>query len=104
MARMSQSILVSIIEHWVEVSIMDVPLLPTFRLFVMHTKPLTSQKEQDDLRDLFETQAPVTWFMTKRGSWKNSLVTFASTSEVSRARNALQNVQFRGIPLRIEFA
>jgi hypothetical protein len=83
---------------------MDIPLLPTFRLFVMHTKPLASEMEQDDLRDLFEALAPVTWFMTKRGSWKNSLITFASTADASRARNALQNVQFRGIPLRIEFA
>jgi hypothetical protein len=83
---------------------MDAPLLPTFRLFVMHTRPLTSQKEQDDLRKMFDDQATVTHFKTERGVWKNSLVTFATTTHATKARNALQRAQFRGIPLRIEFA
>jgi hypothetical protein len=78
--------------------------LPTFRLFVKYPRPLVSEQDEAELRGLFEACAQVTRFTTRLGAWRNCIVTFSSTGEAKRARNALQNTQFQGQPLDMQFA
>jgi hypothetical protein len=75
--------------------------LPTFRLFVQHGRPLDA-REEDELHELFQRHGRVDLFQT-RSQWRNSIVTFASTTEATRAKKALHKTDFRGLVLRVQF-
>ena len=77
-------------------------VLPTFRLFVQHGRPLYSLQEERELRALFETHGKIASFSTKK-NWCNSLVTFTATHEAIAARQALDVTRFNGERLKILF-
>jgi hypothetical protein len=77
--------------------------LATFRLFVQHGRPLESAQEERDLRQLFEKFGRVTSVSTRRGEWRNSQVTFSSTSEAVKAKEALDKTKLNGMTLVIFF-
>ncbi len=67
--------------------------LPTYRLSVRYPRPLASLHDERALRKLFDTHAPVAHFMT-RPEWRNSYVSFRSTAEAVRAKEALHGQRF----------
>ncbi len=77
--------------------------LPTFRLFVQHGRSLASTQEERELRQQFEKFGHVTSFTTRRGEWRNSQVTFSSTSEAVKAKEALDKTKLNGMTLAIFF-
>ncbi len=78
--------------------------MSTFRLFVHHGRPLQSAEEEQELRQLFEKFGRVTSFFTRRGEWRNSQITFASTSDAVKAKQGLDKTRFKeGMTLKIFF-
>ena len=78
--------------------------MATFRLFVQHGRPLSSSQDEQELKQLFEKYGRVTSLVTRRGDWRNSLVSFASTGEAQRAKQELDKHRFReGMQLQIFF-
>ena len=78
----------------------------TFRLFVQHGRPLGSAEEERQLRGLFEKFGRVTFFATRRGEWRNSQVTFSSTTEAVKAKKELDKTRFfkgNSVTLKIFF-
>jgi hypothetical protein len=75
--------------------------LATFRLFVQHGRPLDTNEEKE-LRSLFKRHGQVDVFQTQ-SHWRNSVVTFASTNEATRAKTALNKTDFRGLVLKVQF-
>jgi hypothetical protein len=75
--------------------------LPTFRLFVQHGRPVDASEEAD-LHSLFKRYGHVDVFQTK-SHWRNSIVTFASTTEAVKAKKALDRTDFRGLQLKVKF-
>jgi hypothetical protein len=63
--------------------------LATFRLFVQYGRSLASSQEERELRQQFEKFGRVTSFSTRRNEWRNSQVTFLSTSEAIKAKEVL---------------
>ena len=76
-------------------------LIPTFRLFVKHSRPLNSVQEEKELKALFEVHGKVVSFSTKK-DWHNSLVSFATTQEAVAARK-VDDTRFNGERLKILF-
>jgi hypothetical protein len=77
--------------------------LATFRLFVQHGRPLESSKEERELRQQFEKFGRVTSFSTRRGEWRNSLVTFSNTEQAVKAKKELDKTRLTGMTLVIFF-
>ena len=78
--------------------------MATFRLFVHHGRSLSSPKEEQELRQLFEKFGQVTAFFTKR-EWKNSQISFSTTAEAKRAKEELDKTRFnKDMTLKIFFS
>jgi hypothetical protein len=80
---------------------MENDLLATFRLFVQHGRPLDTNEEAE-LRSLFKRHGHVDLFHTQ-SHWRNSIVTFASTTEAVKVKKALNKTDFRGRSLKVQF-
>lgn len=75
--------------------------LETFRLFVLHKRPLTSD-ERGELRREFDKVAPVRNFFSKDGS-SSSMVSFADTATAVIARQRMNGVSFHDVYLHVRF-